>query len=112
MIDILKILGGYALFITIAGTFANVLIFLTTLKFKDDTSFKIIGINAISDAIALFYWNFNHFTMTYFNIDLQNYNIYSCKIGILIQFTSLQFSAWSYVSYFKFKFFAFNLYQT
>ena len=102
MVDILKILGGYALFITIAGTFANLLIFLTTIKFKDDTSFKIIGINAISDAIALYYWNLNHFTLIYFNIDLINNNIYSCKIGQLIQFTSLQFSAWSYVRFFKF----------
>ena len=99
MIDILKILGGYALFITVAGSFMNLLIFFTSLKFKEDISFKIIGVSSISDAFSLYFWNLNHYLLTYFNIDLQNFNIYSCKIGILIQFTSLQFSAWSCVSY-------------
>ena len=101
MIEILKVLGGYALFLTISGTFANLLIFFTTLKFKDDISFKIIGFNALSDAFALYYWNLNHYLTSIHDFDLQNFNIYTCKIGIFIQFTSLQFSAWSYVRFLK-----------
>jgi hypothetical protein len=100
MVDALQILGYYALVIAFLGLLGNITIFLVSFKAKSSSMFVLFCFLSLNDALSLYFWNLNHFVYSSFNLDLQNFNIYSCKIGSWIQFSSLQSSAWTLV-YFK-----------
>ena len=102
MPDALQIIGYYALILAMLGTLANAAIIYVTFRAKSSATFVLLRYLAVCDTLTLFFWNLNFFTKSNLNIDLENYNIYSCKIGNWIQFSSLQASAWTLVrSHFK-----------
>ena len=106
MINALKILGYYSLIIALLGLFGNIIIFVVSFKSKTNSMFVLFCYLAISDTLSLLFWNLNHFIYSSFNLDIQNFNVYSCKIGSWIQFSSLQSSAWILVTHFLPTFFS------
>ena len=94
----LTILGYYALGIAFIGLLGNATIFVICFRAKSNSMFVLLCYLAFSDTLCLYFWNLNHFITSSFNIDIQNFNIISCKIGSWIQFSSLQSSAWILVS--------------
>ena len=97
MVDILQSLGFVSLCIAIFGTIGNFLIAYISVKTRSNSTFVLLRYLAINDALSLYFWNINHFIQSTFDIDIQNSNIYSCKMGSFIQFSSLQTSAWTLV---------------
>ena len=93
MVNALDILGWYSLIIIILGTIGNLIIFYVCVKTNKNSTFILLRYLAINDMISLYYWNLNNFTKV-FNLYLESLNLYSCKIGTWIQFSSLQSSAW------------------
>ena len=99
MINILQILGYYAVCIAVLGTIGNMIIVYVSIKAnKSNSTFALFRYLALNDTLALYFWNMNHFIYSSFNLDIQSFNIYSCKIGSWIQFSSLQSSAWILVN--------------
>ena len=94
MVDVLQILGYFSLFLVISGAIGNTIIGLVSIKSKSNSTFVLFRYLAFSDTLSLFFWNLNHYTESNFHINIQNINIYLCKIGSWIQFSSLQSSAW------------------
>ena len=105
MIDALQMLGYYSLALIILGTLGNSVIVYVTFKTKPSTLFVLLRYLAVCDTISLYFWNLNIFVYSTFNLDIANFNIYSCKIGDWIQFASLQASAWILVRNFNFNYF-------
>ena len=98
MVDALQVLGYYAIAIAFLGLLGNITIFVVSFKAKSNSMFVLFCFLSLNDALCLYFWNLNHFVYSSFNLDLQNFNIYSCKIGSWIQFSSLQSSAWILVT--------------
>ena len=94
MADVFYVLGIYKIFLIVAGTIGNLLIFIVCVKLKDNTTFMLLRFLSISDMISLYFWNLSQFTSALFNFDMQNFNFYYCKFFEFAQFTSLQVSAW------------------
>lgn len=93
-----KILGVYALFLTIFGTIANLLSCLVCFRMRKNTTFIFLSFMTISDLISLYWWNTNNFLKEFAQIDLLSINKYVCKAGNYLQFTALQVSAWILVT--------------
>jgi hypothetical protein len=94
MLDFLKILGCYSLGLAIFGTIGNLIIFYVSLKTSKNSTFILLRYLAISDVIALYFWNLNDFSISILNFDLENHSLFLCRFGSWIQFSSLQSSAW------------------
>ena len=99
MFDALQLLGYYALILVILGTIGNAIILYVSFRIKASSIFVLFRYLAICDTMALYFWNLNIFTYSVLNLDLQNYNMNSCKFGNWIQFSSLQSSAWILVKF-------------
>ena len=97
MIETLKILGYYSFAITIIGTLGNLIILFVSLRTKSNSMFTLLRYLALNDAVSLYFWNLSHFIESSFEIDIQNYNLYLCKFGTWIQYSSLQSSVWTLV---------------
>ena len=95
---LLEILAYYSLFLVVAGTIGNFATFIVCYRLRSTTTFVFLMVSSVVDAIALYFWNANHFTSVIVNTDLQNLNRLSCKLGMFVQFTSLQSSAWLLVA--------------
>ena len=95
---IIQAISVYALILIFLGTIGNIFTFMVCIKLRKTTTFVFLAFISVSDSLILYFWNLNHFTDTFFGIDLQNYNIYSCKFGCFLQFTSMQVSAWLLVT--------------
>ena len=94
MLDFLKILGCYSLGLAIFGTIGNLIIFYVSLRTSKNSTFILLRYLAISDIIALYFWNLNDFSISILDFDLENYSLFFCRFGSWIQFSSLQSSAW------------------
>ena len=90
----LKILAVYAIILTLFGTLANFLSCYLCSRLNRSKTFVFLTFLFFNDAFTLYFWNLNHFTTTFFGLDIQNYNIWLCKFGQFVQFNSLQTSAW------------------
>ena len=99
MIDTLKILGYYSLVLVVLGTLGNLIIMFVSIKTNTHAMFALFGYLAFSDMLSLYFWNLSHFIYSSFDIDIQNFNVYMCKFGTWIQYSSLQSSAWILVSF-------------
>ena len=98
MVDVLQVFGAYSLLLIIVGTLGNMLIFATCMRLQKNTTFIFLRFLSISDTVALYFWNLNHFLVPFFDIDLETVHYMSCKIVMYLQFASLQISAWILVS--------------
>ena len=95
-----KVLGVYALILTVVGTIANLLSCIVCFRMRKNITFIFLTFLTMSDIFTLYWWNLNNFLKEYVNIDLLTVNMYVCKFGNFIQFTSLQISAWILVRIF------------
>jgi hypothetical protein len=68
------------------------LIFRFNMKMKKIPSMVILSFVCITDTLSLFTWNINHFVFTNFGFEIENLNIYNCKIFLFMQYFSLQSS--------------------
>ena len=103
-----KLLGAYALLLTIVGTIGNVLIFSICIKkeMRKINTFKFFAFISISDCLALYEWNLKHFIAAYFGIDFNFMSLAWCRLSLYLQYVTLQFSAWILVYiYISFRFF-------
>jgi hypothetical protein len=98
MTNILNILGYYAISLPFFGLIGNSIIFMACLRDKQNSMFVLLCFLSVSDFLSLIFWNVKHFAYSTFQYDIQSINVYSCKIGNWIQFSSLQSSAWILVS--------------
>ena len=94
MVEAAHFLAAYSLILVIFGTAGNLLTCLVCFRLRSTTTFVFLAIAAVFDAASLYFWNLNHFTQTFLDIDLQSKNLNSCRIGQFVQFTSLEISAW------------------
>ena len=99
MFSIIQIVGAYCGLLVVMGTIANLTVFFVSLRLTSSTTFIFVLFMSISDLVSLWFWNLNHFVYAYFGLDLQNYNLISCKIGAFYQMASLHCSAWLLVSF-------------
>lgn len=94
-----KVLGVYALILTVLGTFLSILSFFVCkkIKKKNVTVFFMSSLS-ICSIFTLYFWNLDNFFKEILNIDLLNLNYWLCKFGSFIQFISLQMCSWILVS--------------
>lgn len=97
---IYKILGVYALFLTITGTVFNLIVFVICIRKRlwRTTTFKFLAILSLNDVIGLYQWNLKHFISSFFLVNFNYTNLPWCRISIFLQYLSLQYSAWILVS--------------
>ena len=95
-----KIFGMYTLIITILGSLLNPLILFVCLrkKLRSVNAFKFFAAMSIADTIALYEWNLKHFTNIYYNINYEDHSIVWCRLSMLLQYVSLEYSAWMLVN--------------
>ena len=98
MVETLKILATYDIILTVGGTVLNIIVFLTCLKIKNNTTFALMRILAISDLVSLWWWNVDHFMVPFFNLDFQAMYVFYCRLCDFCQYSSLQISAWILVT--------------
>ncbi len=89
-----KILGLYSLFLVVCGTVCNLLTLINTCQIKKPNTFIYLRFIAVSDLIALYYWNLDKFIVNWFGNEYQSMSLTMCKIGSFLQYTTLQFSSW------------------
>lgn len=98
----LKILASYSLLLIIYGTILNSFLFYVCLrsrKLRSTSTFKLLASVSISDTLSLFMWMQEHFVSTFFNIYFPHRSLFYCQtISIWVQYSTLQFSSWMYMS--------------
>lgn len=97
-----KIFGILSICLLVIGTTGNLLSFYICLRIKNNSTFTFITFLVIADLLTLYYWNLNNFLSQFTQINLLSVNLWVCKFGNFLQFTSLQCSAWILVSFFEF----------
>ena len=96
-----KIFGILSICLLVIGTTGNLLSFYICLRIKNNSTFTFITFLVIADLLTLYYWNLNNFLSQFTQINLLSVNLWVCKFGNFLQFTSLQCSAWILVSFFS-----------
>lgn len=91
---LLKACSVYAIGLLFAGVTLSLLSFYICIRIKNNSTFIFLAYLSITSLFTLYKFNLNGIMYTLFNVDYLNINIYECKIGMFIQFTSLQASAW------------------
>lgn len=92
----IKLVSFIPILIIIIGVLGNSASFLIFRFHKDIngiSSMVYLSFIAITDTLSLFLWNLDHFTEINFHLSIENFSIVSCRIGVFIQYTSLQSSA-------------------
>jgi hypothetical protein len=89
-----KILGIYALFLVILGTFLNIVNFLICLRVRKNNTFVFLSFFSLSSIFCLYWWNLNNFLKEFLFIDMLIVSVWLCRIGNYVQFSSLQITAW------------------
>jgi hypothetical protein len=92
-----KCIGLIAIFIVVFGTIGNFLVGLVSYRLRESNTFIFIVFLSFNDTLTLYFWNLNHFIAPFFNIDIQNYSLFVCKLGSFVQLSSQQISAWMLV---------------
>lgn len=86
----------FNLLIIVLGLIGNITsfaIFRFHPSFKKMPSMVFLSFVAVSDTIALFEWNLNHFTLLVYDLELSSINLAYCRIYTFVQYASLQTSA-------------------
>lgn len=91
---VLKIIGVLDAILIIIGTLGNILIVFISYLNRENSTFVFLAALAINSTVSLYWWNLNHFVQPFWDVDLQNFNFYFCKIMNFFQFISSQSSAW------------------
>ena len=101
--DLNSILSYYSIILAIFGTIGNILACITCFrkKLRKVPTFVFVGFMVICDTIALYFWNFNDFLLTYHEATIGDYSLIGCKLTSVIQCVSLQASAFLLVNTFS-----------
>lgn len=94
-----KIFGILSIILLVVSTFGNLFSFYVCKRIKKNSTFTFLTFLAISDLLTLYYWNLNNFLTQFTSVNLYLTNLWVCKIGNFVQFSSLQCSAWLLVKY-------------
>jgi hypothetical protein len=89
-----KIIGMYSIILIVLGTLTSLFSLGICIKLSKMSTFLFMAFLTFSNIVSLYFWLPAKFLMEYFNIDLQNFNFWHCKIASYLQFSSLQISAW------------------
>jgi hypothetical protein len=89
-LKIVSLLGPIIIINGVIGNTAAFFLFRFNKDLQKMTSFVYLSFVAITDTLSLFVWNLNHFLGPYFNITIENLNLFNCKFFSFIQFFSLQ----------------------
>lgn len=106
-----QILAVYALFLTLFGTVGNILSMRICLHdhLRKIPTFAFLFLLLISDTLALYSWNLDHFIQTFWGFMLDDLNIHWCRWTTFLQCFSFQSSAWLLVFYIYFVYFKISL---
>ena len=77
----------------LVGNTASFCVFRFHKSFKTMPSMVFLSFVAVTDTIALFEWNLNHYFHLIHNIDLDSLGLAGCRIYEFAQYTSLQSSS-------------------
>ena len=95
--DLKRTLVGYfSLLIIVLGVVGNTISFIVFRfhpSFKTMPSMVYLSFVAVTDTIALFEWNLNHFTFIIYQFDITKVNVLTCRLSDFFQFSSMQISA-------------------
>jgi hypothetical protein len=102
--DILnKIFSSFSLVITVSGTILNLIVCTICLRkrLRSKSTFQLMAFISLSDLCALYQWNFLHFVSVILmnNEDPNANNLFTCKLTNILQFVTLQYSAWMLVCF-------------
>lgn len=92
-----KIVSYFALVIILIGMTGNIttfLIFRLNKEMKRMPSMVYLSFICITDTLALFTWNLDHFLKPNYSFSIESLSIYTCKIFSFIQYFSLESSSW------------------
>ena len=95
-----RIISGYNIFLIIFGSIGNMItIYICSKKNMRSTStFKLYAFNSVFDILSLYPWNISQFLEYYFDLDIENMNLFWCEFNHFIQFTAFELSAWFLVN--------------
>ena len=97
-IDIIirKVIGIFSICIILIGTVGNLLAaFICSRKpLRETPTFIFAAFALVSDTIALYFWNVDHYLLAFELYQIEDVNINLCRFATLFQITSLQWSAW------------------
>lgn len=77
----------------VIGNTVSFIIFRCHTSFRTMPTMMFLSFVAVSDTIALFEWNLEHFVLLVFKYDIANVNLIYCKLFTFAQYASLQTSA-------------------
>ena len=90
-----KIIGIFALGLTVFGSIGNVLVFLTCiLRLRDQVAFVFMAFLSVTDFLSLYEWNLTHFVDEFISSGIFLNTMAKCRLTNFFQFVSLQASAW------------------
>ncbi|CAF1051349.1 unnamed protein product [Brachionus calyciflorus] len=91
---ILKILSVLAILIIIFGVLTSLLSFYLCYRIKNNATFIFLSYLSLASIFTLYKFPMNGIMSTLFKVDYLHINVYECKIGIFLQYTSLETCAW------------------
>jgi hypothetical protein len=96
----LKIFGTISLLLIIFGTIGNLISMRICLKdsLYSVPTFVFYVFMLANNILCLYFWNLNHFIQSYFNIIIEDFGEWPCKLLGVLQFSSLQSFAWFLVT--------------
>lgn len=92
--DLQKVFGVLSFILLFSGTIGNLFSCYVCHRIKNNSTFTFLTFMTIADLLTLYYWNLNNFLSQFTRINLLLTNLWVCKIGNYVQFSSLQCSAW------------------
>lgn len=96
-----KIFSSFSLVITVSGTILNLIVCTICLRkrLRSKSTFQLMAFISLSDLCALYEWNFLHFVSGILmnNEDPNSNSLFTCKLTTILQFVTLQYSAWMLV---------------
>jgi hypothetical protein len=104
--DAIKLASVFSMILVIIGTAFNLISFAvcSQKRLNRNNTFKLIMFSCISDIISLYAWLLQQFVFSFFNFDIQRWNLFFCRFSEFYQYSSLQYSSWMLVIDFIFVF--------
>ena len=92
----LEIVAWYSLFLIIFGTLANAISIVVCLrhKLRKVPTFVFYTFMLAGDTLSIFFWNLDHYYLTYFGYEIEEINLFLCQFSTFIQIFGFQSSAW------------------
>lgn len=97
-----KVIGAWSIILVLIGSIFNPLVCFVCFKSKQlrsTSTFKLLAIAALNDFLVQFEWNFDHFTLGFFNFAESSNSVFYCRfVTMFMQYVTLEFSSWMWLS--------------